>query len=59
MVKNQVALQILLSSTFATVKIQREEEQKSMISGQFLYFQFFQFFGNLEINFGIKLIKCF
>ena len=59
MVKNQGELRILLSSAFATVKIQREEEQKSMISGQFVYFHFFQFFGNLEINFGVKLNKCF
>ena len=35
---------------------QREVKQKSTISGRF---SIFQPFGNLEIDLGIKLIKCF
>ena len=46
MVKNQGAFRILSLCAFETVKIQREEKQKTMISGHFFHFQFFQFFGN-------------
>ena len=48
---------VLSSIAFATVKSQREEKQKSMISRQFSLFQIFQTFGNLEIDFSINLIK--
>ena len=49
MVKNQGAFRILSSTAFETVKIQREEKQKSLILEQFFYFQLFQTSGNLEI----------
>ena len=47
MVKNQGALRILSSTAFETVKIRREEKQKSMISGHFFFI--LNFFKFLEI----------
>ena len=49
---------ILSSMAYETVKNQREEEQTSMISGQFFYFRIFETCGNLEIDLGINLNTC-
>ena len=53
MFENQGAFRILSSIAFETVK---SESQKSMILGQISNFSNF---GNLEIDFGINLNKCF
>ena len=37
----------------------RRETKKHDFGDNYFYFQFFQTFRNLEINFGIKLNKCF
>ena len=42
MVRNQGTFQILVSITFETLKSQREEKQKIVISGQLFHIQNFQ-----------------
>ena len=49
-----------VSVTHATIKIQREEKRKSMISGNFFFdFQIFETFRSVEICFSTTLNKCF
>ena len=58
MVLNQGAFRILSSTAFDIVKSQREEKEKSIISGDFFFI--FKFFAeNLEVDFGINLNKYF
>ena len=64
-IKNQDAFPILSSIAFETVESLRKEKPKSMISGKSSGFRenLWDFgkksIGNLEMNFGINLNKCF
>ena len=57
MVYNQGMFRILSPITFETVKSQRKEKRKSLISAKIFSFSNFQALGNLETDCGIKLKK--
>ena len=59
MVKNQGAFRILSSVALETVKIQWEEKQKSMISGQFFLISFFSNFWQFRNKFWCQVKQVF